>query len=123
MSIGAFSLSLNVADIKASKEFYEKIGFKEFAGDINAKWLIMKNEDVVIGIFEGMLDTNIMTFNPGWDNSAQNVDEFTDARDLAGKYKEMGIEFVSELEGSDEGPANFIIVDPDGNKILIDQHR
>ena len=123
MNIGAFSLSLDVKDIKASKEFYEKLGFKEFAGDINQKWLIMKNEDVVIGIFEGMLESNIMTFNPGWDNSAQNVDPFTDARELAKQYKKLGIEFVSEIEGSDEGPANFVIKDPDGNLILIDQHR
>lgn len=123
MSIGAFSLSLNVGNIKASKEFYEKLGFEGFAGNVDEKWLIMKSEDVVIGIFEGMLDGNIMTFNPGWDGNAQNVDPFTDARQLAAKYKEAGIEFVSELEGGEDGPANFIISDPDGNKILIDQHR
>lgn len=112
MKIGAFSISLNVKDLKASKEFYEKIGFKVFHGLEEEKWLIMQNEDVTIGLFEGMFDKNIMTFNPGWDKNAQNEDEFTDLRDLQRQWKEKGIEFESEADESTEGPGSFIIVDP-----------
>jgi catechol 2,3-dioxygenase-like lactoylglutathione lyase family enzyme len=123
MSIGAFSLSLNVKDIKASRAFYENIGFSVVQGDIDDKWLIIKNASAVIGLFEGMLESNIMTFNPGWNNNAQAVDPFTDIRDLEKDFKGKGIPFISDTDGSESGPANFIIVDPDGNVILVDQHR
>lgn len=123
MSIGAFSISLNVKDIKASKDFYENLGFSVFQGTIEDKWLIMKNASAVVGLFEGMFEQNIMTFNPGWNNNAQAVDPFTDIRQLQEDFKAKGIPFISETDGSESGPANFIIVDPDGNVILVDQHR
>lgn len=123
MKIGAFSLSLSVKDLAESKEFYEKIGFEVFLDASDDKYVIMKNEDVVIGLFEGMFEGNIMTFNPGWDSSAQNVDPFTDVRELEWNYKAKGIEFLSETVEGSEGPDSFTIEDPDGNIILVDQHR
>lgn len=123
MSIGAFSMSLTVKDITVSKAFYEKLGFEVFHGEIKENWLIMKNEDVVIGLFQGMFDKNIMTFNPGWDSNAQEVNPFKDVRVLQKELRDKGIDFVAETDGSKEGPASFIIKDPDGNQILIDQHR
>ncbi len=123
MSIGAFSISLTVKDIKVSKEFYEHLGFTVFHGEIEQNWLIMKNEDVVIGLFQGMFDKNIMTFNPGWDSNAEEVNPFKDVRVLQEEFKAMGIPFVAETDDSKEGPASFIIEDPDGNQILVDQHR
>jgi catechol 2,3-dioxygenase-like lactoylglutathione lyase family enzyme len=122
MELGAFSISLTVKDIQASKEFYEKLGFEFFGGDISQNWVILKNGDHVIGLFQGMFDKNSLTFNPGWDKNAQELDEFTDVREIQRQLKEQGVEFVSEADESTTGPASFIVVDPDGNPILVDQH-
>lgn len=122
MELGSFSVSLAVKDIKASKAFYEKLGFKEFHGDITQNWLILKNGDHVIGLFQGMFDRNTLTFNPGWDQNAQPLDSFTDVRELQKKLKEQGVELVSEADENTTGPASFMLFDPDGNPILIDQH-
>lgn len=122
MQLGNFSLSLAVKDIKASRKFYEKLGFKEFGGDITQNWLIMKNGDAVIGLFQDMFDTNTLTFNPGWDNNAQKLENFTDVRELQRKLKERGLELASEADETTTGPASFFLFDPDGNPILIDQH-
>ena len=123
MKLGAFSVSLNVKDINKSKLFYENLGFQTLGGDITQNWLIMKNESCVIGLFQGMFEKNILTFNPGWDQSAKNIDSFTDIRGLQKQLKEKGIEILSEADESSEGPAYFTIEDPDGNQILVDQHR
>ena len=123
MKLGAFSVSLNVKDINTSKLFYENLGFQTLGGDITQNWLIMKNESCVIGLFQGMFEKNILTFNPGWDQSAKNIDSFTDIRGLQKQLKEKGIEILSEADESSEGPAYFTIEDPDGNQILVDQHR
>ncbi len=123
MELGAFSISLTVKDIQASKEFYEKLGFEFFGGDISQNWVILKNGDTVIGLFQGMFDKNMLTFNPGWDGNAQELDEFVDVREIQRQLKEQGVEFTSEADGSTTGPASFIVVDPDGNPILFDQHR
>lgn len=122
MELGAFSISLAVEDINKSKAFYEKLGFKEFDGDISQNWLILKNGEHVIGLFQGMFEKNILTFNPGWDNNAQQLDRFTDVRELQRQLRDQGIEFESEADESTAGPASFVIVDPDGNPILVDQH-
>jgi predicted enzyme related to lactoylglutathione lyase len=122
MELGAFSVSLAVQDIGASKTFYEKIGFSVFAGDISQNWLIMKNGDHAIGLFQGMFDKNTMTFNPGWDSNAQTLDSFTDVRELQRRLKDRGIVFSREADESSTGPASFVIEDPDGNPILVDQH-
>lgn len=122
MELGAFSISLAVKDIQASKDFYEKLGFQVFMGDISQNWLILKNGDHVIGLFQGMFDKNIMTFNPGWDSSARPLEPFTDVRELQRQLKAQGISFESEADESTTGPASFIVVDPDGNPILFDQH-
>ena len=122
MELGAFSVSLAVKDINASKAFYELFGFKEFGGDITQNWLIMKNGDCVIGLFQGMFDKNILTFNPGWDSNAQELETFTDVRQLQHQLRNQGVEFVSEADESTTGPASFMVVDPDGNSILVDQH-
>jgi catechol 2,3-dioxygenase-like lactoylglutathione lyase family enzyme len=122
MELGAFSISLAVKDIAASKAFYEKFGFKVFHGDIAQKWLIMKNGDHVIGLFQGMFERHILTFNPGWDSNAQKLDTFTDVRELQRQLKAQGVELVSEADEHTTGPASFIAVDPDGNPILVDQH-
>ena len=123
MKLGAFSISLAVKDLKASKAFYEHFGFTEFAGDETQNWLILKNDTTVIGLFQGMFDSNILTFNPGWDSSASELAEFTDVRELQNQLRARGIEFVTEADESTSGPASFVIVDPDGNQILVDQHR
>ncbi|KYG60153.1 VOC family protein [Planococcus maritimus] len=123
MQLGAFSISLNVQNIEASKDFYEKIGFSVFGGDIEQKWLIMKNGTTSIGLFQGMFDKNILTFNPGWDEHAQELDTFTDIRELQQGLKSKGVEFISEADATGEGPASFTLEDPDGNPILFDQHR
>ena len=123
MQLGAFSISLNVQDIQASKDFYEKIGFSVFGGDIEQNWLIMKNGTTSIGLFQGMFDKNILTFNPGWDEHAQELDTFTDIRELQQGLKSKGVEFISEADATGEGPASFTLEDPDGNPILFDQHR
>jgi catechol 2,3-dioxygenase-like lactoylglutathione lyase family enzyme len=122
MELGAFSISLAVKDIHASKAFYEKLGFKEFGGDISQNWLILKNGETVIGLFQGMFDKNMLTFNPGWNQEAQNLDTFTDVRALQRQLKAQGMEFMSEADESTTGPASFIVIDPDGNPILFDQH-
>ena len=123
MELGAFSVSLTVKDIQVSKEFYEKLGFEFFGGDISQNWVILKNGDTVIGLFQGMFDKNMLTFNPGWDGNAQEVDKFVDVREIQRKLKEQGVEFASEADESTNGPASFIIADPDGNPILFDQPR
>ena len=122
MELGAFSLSLAVQDIEASRDFYAKLGFEVFAGEITQNWLILKNGQTVIGLFQGMFDKNSLTFNPGWDSSASMLDAFTDIRDLQRQLKAQGVVFVSEADEGTTGPASFVIVDPDGNPILVDQH-
>lgn len=122
MDFGAFSVSLTVKDIAASQAFYEKLGFEPFGGDASQGWLIMKSPSCVIGLFQGMFDTNILTFNPGWDADAQTLDRFTDVREIQKKLKADGIEFASEADETTSGPASFVILDPDGNPILVDQH-
>lgn len=122
MELGAFSVSLAVKDIEASKLFYEKLGFTTFAGDQSQNWLIMKNGSHVIGLFQGMFENNILTFNPGWNSDAQPLGEFTDVRELQRRLKAQGITPISEADESSTGPANVVIVDPDGNTILLDQH-
>ncbi|MDF2790038.1 MAG: glyoxalase [Neobacillus sp.] len=123
MKLGAFSVSLNVKDIHVSKEFYENLGFQAFGGDISQNWLIMKNENCIIGLFQGMFEKNILTFNPGWNENAENLESFTDVRDIQIQLKEKGITMLSEADETTEGPAHLIIEDPDGNQILLDQHR
>ena len=123
MDLGAFSISLAVEDIAASKVFYEKFGFEVFGGDASQNWLIMKNGDHVIGLFQGMFEKNTLTFNPGWDNNARELDSFTDVREIQRQLREQGVELISEADENTSGPASFIVVDPDGNPILIDQHR
>jgi len=122
MELGAFSISLAVKDIEASKEFYEKLGFEFFGGDASQNWLILKNGDHVIGLFQGMFEKNMLTFNPGWDSNAQELDAFTDVREIQHQLKEQGVEFDSVADENTTGPASFIVVDPDGNPILVDQH-
>ena len=122
MELGAFSISLAVKDIAASKAFYEKFGFKVSGGDISQNWLILKNGDHVIGLFQGMFEKNILTFNPGWNQNAQKLDSFTDVRELQRQLKAQGVEMMSEADERSTGPASFIAVDPDGNPILVDQH-
>jgi hypothetical protein len=122
MELGAFSISLAVKDINASKESYEKFGFGVFAGDASENWLIMKNGDHVIGLFQGMFEKNTLTFSPGWDSSARELDSFIDVRELQRRLKEQGVTLIAEADESTSGPASFIAVDPDGNPILVDQH-
>lgn len=122
MELGAFSISLAVKDIKASKAFYENLGFRVVMGDISKNWLILKNSDHVIGLFQGMFERNTLTFNPGWDSNAQKLDAFTDVRELQRQLKAQGVELISEADESTTGPASFMVMDPDGNPILFDQH-
>lgn len=122
MQLGAFSVSLAVKDLEASRAFYEKFGFKVFAGEASQNWLILGNGDHVIGLFQGMFDKNILTFNPGWDQHAQQLATFTDVRELQRQLKAAGVALVSEADESTTGPASFIAIDPDGNPILVDQH-
>ena len=121
MNLGNFSISLAVQDLQASKAFYEKFGFRQFFGD-GKGWLIMKNGTHVIGLFQGMFDRNIMTFNPGWDSDAKPLGSFTDVRDLQRQLKAQGIQLATEADESTTGPASFMAIDPDGNPILVDQH-
>ncbi|MCP3028592.1 VOC family protein [Halobacillus sp. A5] len=123
MELGAFSVSLSVKDINKSKAFYEKLGFQTLGGEITQNWLIMKNESCVIGLFQGMFEKNILTFNPGWNQQAEEIDSFTDVRELQKQLKEHGIKILSEADETSEGPESLTIEDPDGNPILIDQHR
>jgi catechol 2,3-dioxygenase-like lactoylglutathione lyase family enzyme len=122
MELGAFSVSLAVKDIEASRQFYEKFGFRAFAGDASKNWLILKNGPHVIGLFRGMFEKNILTFNPGWDQSAQKLGSFTDVRELQRQLKAQGVRLLNEADESTTGPASFVAVDPDGNPILVDQH-
>ena len=122
MELGAFSVSLTVKDLEASKSFYEKLGFQVFGGDAAQNWLIMKNGDHVIGLFQGMFEKNILTFNPGWDQNATALTSFTDVRDLQRALKAQGLTLEVEADESTTGPASFVVIDPDGNPILIDQH-
>ena len=122
MKLGAFSISLNVKDINASKLFYEKLGFEVFAGDIDQDYLIMKNGDSLIGLFQEMFESNIITFNPGWDQNATPLERFDDVREIQRELKEKGVKLENEADETTTGPASFALLDPDGNAILIDQH-
>lgn len=122
MKLGALSMSLNVRDIRVSKTFYEHLGFKVFAGDLEKNYLIMKNEHSLIGLFQGMFENNILTFNPGWDSDAKTLDQFDDVRDIQKALKQKGVQLVNEADESTSGPASFMVMDPDGNVILLDQH-
>ncbi|MGL5891313.1 MAG: VOC family protein [Bacteroidia bacterium] len=123
MKLGAFSISLAVKNIQASKTFYENLGFSAFGGNIEQKWLILKNGNAIVGLFEGMFDKNIITFNPGWDENAQNIDNFDDVRAIQQHLKNCGIQLATEADESTTGPAHITLTDPDGNAVLIDQHR
>jgi len=122
MKLGAFSISLSVKDLTASKEFYEKLGFSKYAGDDSMNYFIMKNGSTLIGLFQGMFEGNILTFNPGWDENANQVENFDDIRIIQKSLKEKGVKLESEADESSQGPASFMVIDPDGNSILIDQH-
>ncbi|KFC22207.1 VOC family protein [Epilithonimonas lactis] len=123
MRLGAFSVSLNVKDLQKSKEFYEKLGFAKMGGDMKQNYLIMKNGTTIIGIFQGMFEGNILTFNPGWDENAKEVNPFTDVREIQKTLKANQIKLNTEADEKTKGPAYIEFTDPDGNKILIDQHR
>ena len=123
MELGAFSVSLAVGDLAASREFYERLGFEAFMGEAEQGWLMLRNGDHVIGLFQGMFERNLITFNPGWNQQAQETGSFTDVRELQRRLREAGVEFASEVDESGSGPGSFIVVDPDGNPILVDQHR
>ncbi|MDF2698518.1 MAG: glyoxalase [Haloplasmataceae bacterium] len=123
MNLGAFSISLTVKDIKASVAFYQKLGFTPFGGIIEQNWIIIKNGDCIIGLFQGMFEKNSLTFNPGWNSNSEEINQFEDVRALQERFRKNGIEFVEEVDISTDGPGSFIIVDPDGNPILFDQHR
>lgn len=123
MKLGAFSVSLSVKDLNVSKQFYENLGFKVFAGGMEQKYLIMKNENALIGLFQGMFQGNILTFNPGWDENAANIENFDDVREIQRQLKNKGIKLSSEVDENSSGPAGFMLTDPDGNMVLIDQHR
>ncbi|MEL6147975.1 MAG: VOC family protein [Chloroflexota bacterium] len=122
MELGAFSVSLTVKDLQASKDFYEKLGFKVIEGDMEQNWVVMQNGTTNIGLFHGMFEKNILTFNPGWDQNAQPVEDYADVRELQKQLKAQGISMEQEADADSTGPASFVIVDPDGNPILIDQH-
>ncbi len=123
MKLGAFSISLNVENVEVSRDFYKLLGFHDFGGDAAQGWLIMKNGDTILGLFGGMIEANTLTFNPGWDQNAQNIDEFDDVRVIQKRLKDAGISLSSECADGGEGPAHIALTDPDGNAILIDQHR
>lgn len=122
MKPGAFSISLNVRDIKASKQFYEDLGFKVFAGDLARNYLIMKNGNCLVGLFQGMFENNILTFNPGWDENANKMETFDDIREIQRQLKSKGIALITEADESTSGPGSCMLTDPDGNTILFDQH-
>ncbi|MEM9633854.1 MAG: VOC family protein [Pseudomonadota bacterium] len=122
MKLGAFSVSLTVKDIEKSIDFYKGLGFSDMGGSGSDDWAILKNGDTVIGLFRGMFDKNMLTFNPGWDQSAQKLDEFEDIRTLQKELKAKGYFFVSEADETTTGPASFMLIDPDGNPVLVDQH-
>jgi lactoylglutathione lyase len=122
MHLGCFSVSLAVKDIDVSRGFYKKLGFTVFAGDASQNWLILKNGEHTIGLFQGMFDKNILTFNPGWDSNAQKLEAFTDVRELQRQLKAQGLVLQTEADETSSGPASFVVVDPDGNPILVDKH-
>ena len=122
MDLGTFSVSLAVKNLEASRAFYEKFGFTVFGGNQSQNWLILKNGDHIIGLFQGMFEKNILTFNPGWDSGAQKLASFTDVRELQRRLKAQGVQLVQEADESTTGPASFVAVDPDGNPIVVDQH-
>ena len=122
MELGAFSISLAVKDIEASRKFYEKFGFKSFGGNAAQGWLILKNGEHVIGLFQGMFEKNILTFNPGWDSSARPIADYTDVREIQRRLKAEGVPLLSEADEASTGPASCMLMDPDGNPVLIDQH-
>ena len=122
MQLGKFSLSLTVKDLKTSRAFYEKLGFEVYGGDEKQDWLVLRNGDTTIGLFQNMFQKNMLTFNPGWDKTSQPLSNFTDVRELQRQLKKEGIQMVEEADESTQGPAYFTIVDPDGNPILFDQH-
>ena len=122
MDLGAFSVSLAVNDLAASNAFYAKLGFTQVGGDADQGWLILRNGRTTVGLFQGMFERNALTFNPGWDDAARPVDGFTDVRELERQLDSQGVEFVSRTEPGSTGPASFIITDPDGNPIFVDQH-
>ena len=122
MKLGAFSISLAVKDIEVSKQFYQKFGFTVFGGNQAQKWLILKNGDHIIGLFQGMFEKNIMTFNPGWDSNAKKLPAFTDVRELQRHLKAQGVKLSTEADEKTTGPASFTVTDPDGNQLLFDQH-
>ncbi len=122
MNLGAFSVSLTVKDLEASKKFYEKLGFKAFAGNAAQNWLILRNGEHVIGLFQGMFEKNVLTFNPGWDQNAKKLDSFVDIRELQRQLKSQGVKLTTEADENTKGAASFTLEDPDGNQILIDQH-
>lgn len=123
MELGAFSISLKVKDIKKSVEFYEKLGFTYKGGNIDQNWIVLKNGNTVIGLFQGFIEENTLTFNPGWDQSASEVNPFTDVREIQKKLKEKGMKIDREANETTKGPEYIVLTDPDGNSILIDQHR
>jgi predicted lactoylglutathione lyase len=122
MKLGAFSISLNVKNIHASKAFYENLGFTVFGGEIDKNYLIMKNDNALIGLFQGMFENNILTFNPGWDENAQTLESFDDVREIQRHLKSKDIKLINEADETGSGPASIVLTDPDGNAILIDQH-
>lgn len=123
MQLGAFSVSLSVKDITSSHDFYIKLGFEKAGGNIDENWLIMRNGDHVIGLFQGMFEGNLMTFNPGWDQQSNNLEDFTDIGTLQRELKDRGVSIPNEMDEQEHGPKSFMITDPDGNQILFDQHR
>ena len=123
MELGAFSISLSVKNLEASREFYAKLGFEVVGGDASQNWLILRNRDHVIGLFQGMFESNMLTFNPGWDQDGQEAESFTDVRDLQKQLRSDGLTLVSEADEATTGPGSLMLIDPDGNPILIDQHR
>ena len=122
MDLGSFSVSLAVRDLEASRRFYEQLGFVPFHGETSQGWLILKNGDHVIGLFHGMFEKNSLTFNPGWDQGTNPLESFTDIREIQRKLKAGGVEFVAEVDETTTGPGSFVIVDPDGNPVIVDQH-
>ncbi len=123
MELGNFSVSLAVKDIHASKAFYEKLGFTPFFGNVDQKWIILKNGVHIVGLFQGMIEKNTLTFNPGWDHMAQSVDPFTDVREIQRHLKGQGVDIAVAADENTTGPAHLIVIDPDGNPVMIDQHR
>jgi len=123
MELGSFSVSLSVKDLEASRNFYTKLGFEPMGGNVDENWLILKNGDHVIGLFQGMFEQNMLTFNPGWNQQGNETDNFTDVREIQKELKSYGVSLASEADETSQGPASCMVIDPDGNPIFIDQHR